>query len=60
MAVRYDPVNHNKVILVASDRAGGAHKAKNLKLLGFFAAGSVLCSRLRAFGGSHPTPMPRW
>ena len=44
MAVRYNPVKHNKVVLVATDmpRAGGPHTADNLKLLGFFAGSSVL------------------
>ena len=44
MAVRYDPTKHNKVVLEATDmpRAGGPHTANNLKLLGFFAASSVL------------------
>lgn len=44
MAVRYDPAKHNKMVLVAADmpRAGGPHTASNLKLLGFFAANSVL------------------
>lgn len=44
MTVRYDPAKHNKVVLVATDmpRAGGPHSANDLKLLGFFAASSVL------------------
>ena len=44
MAVRYNPARHNKMVLVATDmpRAGGPHTANNLKLLGFFAASSVL------------------
>lgn len=44
MAVRYDPVKHNKMVLVATDmpRAGGPHTANDLKLLGVFAASSVL------------------
>ena len=44
MTVHYDPAKHNKVVLVATDmpRAGGPHPANDLKLLGFFAACSVL------------------
>lgn len=44
MAVRYDPTKHNKMVLVATDmpRAGRPHPANDLKLLGFFAASSVL------------------
>src|SRR4051812_30255092 len=44
LAVRYNPAQHNKMVLVATDmpRAGGPHTANNLKLLGFFAASSVL------------------
>jgi hypothetical protein len=44
MAVRYNPAQQNKMVLVATDmpRAGGPHTANNLKLLGFFAASSVL------------------
>jgi hypothetical protein len=44
MAVRYDPTRPNKIVLVATDMplAAGPHTANNLKLLGFFAAGSVL------------------
>lgn len=44
MTVHYDPAKHNKMVLVASDmpRAGGPHTANDLKLLGFFAASSVL------------------
>lgn len=44
MAVRYDPAKHNKVVLVATDmpRAAGPKIANDLKLLGFFATGSVL------------------
>jgi Protein of unknown function (DUF3592) len=44
MEVRYDPAKPSKMILVATDmpRAGGPHPASDLKLLGFFAASSVL------------------
>lgn len=44
MAVRYNPAKPNKIVLVATDmpRAAGPHTANNLKLLGFFAASSVL------------------
>jgi hypothetical protein len=44
IAVRYDPAKHGKIVLVATDmpRAGGPHTANDLKLLGFFAAISVL------------------
>lgn len=44
MTVRYDPAKHSKMALVATDmpRAGGPHTANDLKLLGFFAASSVL------------------
>jgi hypothetical protein len=44
MAVRYDPAKHNKMVLVATDmpRDGGPRTANNLKLLGFFAAISLL------------------
>ena len=44
MAVRYDPARPSKMILVATDmpRAGGPHPGSDLKLLGFFAASSVL------------------
>ena len=44
MVVRYNPAQHNKMVLVATDmpRAGGPHTANNLKLLGFFAVSTVL------------------
>ena len=44
MTVRYDPAKHSKMVLVATDmpRAGGPHTANDLKLLGFFAASSIL------------------
>jgi hypothetical protein len=44
MAVRYDPAKPSKMVLIATDmpRAGGPHTANNLKLLGFFAASSVM------------------
>jgi uncharacterized protein DUF3592 len=44
MAARYDPTKHNKIVLVATDmpRAAAPHTASNLKLLGFFAASSIL------------------
>ena len=44
MVVRYNPAQHNKMVLVVTDMpcAGGPHTANNLKLLGFFAASSVL------------------
>lgn len=44
MTVRYDPAKHNRMVLTATDmpRASGPHTSNNLKLLGFFAASSVL------------------
>jgi Protein of unknown function (DUF3592) len=44
MAVQYDPVRHERMVLVATDmpRAEGPHTANNLKLLGSFTASSVL------------------
>jgi Protein of unknown function (DUF3592) len=44
VVVRYDPTKPSKMVLVATDmpRASGPHTANNLKLLGFFAASSVL------------------
>jgi hypothetical protein len=41
--VRYDPAQHTKVVLVATDTPlGGPQAPNNLKLLGFFAAACVL------------------
>jgi len=43
MVVHYDPANHRKAALVTTDMPlGGPQTPNNLKLLGFFAAASVL------------------
>jgi hypothetical protein len=43
MVVRYDPANHGKAVLVATDMPlGGPQTPDNLKLLGFFAVSSVV------------------
>jgi hypothetical protein len=44
MEVRYDPAKPSKMVPVATDmpRAAGPHPASDLKLVGFFAASSVL------------------
>lgn len=50
IAVRYDPANHNKAVLVATDMPlGGPHTPDNLKLLGFAAGSCVLLLALARF-----------